>query len=318
MSKSEIMVLTPVRSSIMPQLEERFTLLRADEAGETTAEKQAFIANNAANCRALLCSGNAELTTAMLDAMPQLGHVSCLTAGYDALPVQELAARGITLSNTSPALRDDVADMAILLMLAAQRDFVTAEAYVRNGDWAEKGMFPLQRSVSGKRLGIVGLGSLGHAVAQRAQAFNMQVSYWNRREKDTALQFQPDLIQLAAESDILIVTVAGGPETTDLISAEVVQALGPDGLLVNISRGSVIDEPALIAALENGKLGAAALDVFASEPDPDPRLTALRNVTLSPHHASGTEEARNAMAQLAIDNLFAFMDGKPLISPVSV
>ncbi|WBU59310.1 2-hydroxyacid dehydrogenase [Paracoccus albus] len=318
MNKAEIMVLTPVRSSIMPQLEERFDLLRADKAGETTAEKEAFVTRHGANCRALLCSGNAELTVAMLDAMPQLGHVSCLTAGYDGLPLRELAARGVTLSNTSPALRDDVADMAILLMLAGKRDFVTAETYVRSGDWATKGMFPLQRSVSGKRLGIVGLGSLGQAVATRAQAFNMQVSYWNRREKNAPLRFHPDLIQLASESDVLIVTVAGGPETENLISADVMQALGPDGLLVNISRGSVIDEPALIDALQSGKLGAAALDVFASEPDPDPRLTALRNVTLSPHHASGTEEARNAMAQLAVDNIFAFMDDKPLISPVSI
>lgn len=195
---------------------------------------------------------------------------------------------------------------------------MAGEAYVRNGDWAAKGMFPLQRSVSGKRLGIVGLGSLGQAVGLRAQAFNMRIGYWNRRPKPVDWSHQPDLIELARDLDVLIVTVAGGPDTAGLISAPVMEALGPDGLLVNIARGSVVDEPALIAALESGALGAAALDVYASEPDPDPRLTALPNVTLSPHHASGTEEARRAMAQLALDNLTAFFAGKPLISPVAL
>lgn len=318
MTKAEIMVLTPLREDVMGQLDAGFTLLRADQAGEDIAPREAFIAEHGAHCRALLANGTLPLTTHMLDAMPKLEFVSCSTAGFDALPVAELAARGIALSNTSPALRDDVADMAILLMLAGARSFVAGDAYVRSGDWAQKGMFPLQRSVAGKRLGIVGLGSLGLAVGERAQAFNMQISYWNRRPKDVDWRHEPDLTQLAQDCDVLIVTVAGGPETAGLISAGVMAALGPDGLLVNIARGSVIDEPAMIAALESGALGAAALDVYASEPDPDPRLTALPNVQLSPHRASGTEEARRAMAQLAVDNLLAFMDGKPLLSPVAI
>lgn len=317
MSKAEIMILSPIRRDMMAQLEADYSLLRADLT-EDAAQKLAFVARHGAQCRAALTSGNVPLTVAMLDAMPRLGLISCATAGYDALPVTELAARGIALTNTSAALRDDVADMGILLMLAAARSFVAAEEYVRSGDWAAKGMFPLQRSVSGKRLGIVGLGSLGQAVAQRAAAFNMAISYWNRSPKDVAWRYQPDLTELARESDILIVTVAGGPETAGLISAEVMAALGPNGLLVNIARGSVVDEPALISALESGALGAAALDVFASEPDPDPRLTSLPNVTLSPHHASGTEETRRAMAQLAVGNLVAFLDGRPLISPVAI
>ena len=314
MQKPEVMVLSPIRRDVMAMAEAAFTLLRADMAEDA----EAFIADKGARCRALLTSGNVTMSGAMLDAMPQLAMVSCATAGYDALPVGEFAARGIALSNTSPALRDDVADMAILLTLAAQRSFVAGDAYVRNGDWAAKGMFPLQRSVSGKRLGIVGLGSLGQAVGLRAQAFNMRIGYWNRRPKPVEWSHQPDLIELARDSDVLIVTVAGGPDTAGLISAPVMEALGPEGLLVNIARGSVVDEPALIAALESGALGAAALDVYASEPDPDPRLTALPNVTLSPHHASGTEEARRAMAQLALDNLTAFFAGKPLISPVAL
>lgn len=318
MSRAEIMVLTPLRGDVMGQLDDGFTLLRADKAGDDIPAREAFIAQHGANCRAVLINGATPLTVRMLDAMPKLAFVSCSTAGFDALPVAELAARGIALGNTSPALRDDVADMGILLMLAAARSFVAGDAYVRSGDWARKGMFPLQRSVAGKRLGIVGMGSLGVAVAVRAQAFGMKISYWNRRPKNVDWTYQPDLLRLAEQSDVLIVTVAGGPDTAGLISARVMAALGPDGLLVNIARGSVVDEPALIAALESGALGAAGLDVYASEPDPDPRLMALPNVQLSPHRASGTEEARRAMAQLAADNLLAFMDGRPPISAVAI
>ncbi|MDO5640933.1 MAG: 2-hydroxyacid dehydrogenase [Paracoccus sp. (in: a-proteobacteria)] len=316
--KPEIMVLNPVQPAVMAGLEARYHLLRADLAGPDNPTREAFIAQHGANVRALLSNGHTDLTIPMLDAMPKLAHVSCSSAGYDSMPAHELAARGIALSNASPALRDDVADMGMLLMLAASRNFTRAEAYVRSRDWAREGMFPLQRSISGKRLGIVGMGSLGQAVAQRAEAFNMRISYWNRRGKDTAYHYQPDLIRLAQASDILILTVAGGPETTGLIGAEALAALGPDGLLVNIARGSVVDEEALIAALKDGRLGHAALDVFAAEPDADPRLTSLGNVTLSPHHASGTVEARRAMAELAAANLDAFMTGKPLISPVAL
>lgn len=312
MSRDRIMVMNPVRRDIFAQLD-GFDLLRADKAQDLLD----FIRQHGADCRAMLTSGNTAITPAMLDAMPALEMISCSTAGYDALPLAEIRARGIALTNTSVALRDDVADMGMLLLLAARRGFVAGEAYVRSGDWAAKGMYPLQAKVSGTRLGIVGMGSLGMAVARRAEAFGMRIGYWNRREKDVTWTWYPDLEELAQDSDTLILTVAGGPETEGLVGAAVMAALGPRGLLVNIARGSVLDEEALIAALESGRLGAAALDVYRSEPDPDPRLTRLPNVTLSPHHASGTEETRTAMAQLAVDNLTAFFAGRPLISPVA-
>ncbi|MFD1798102.1 2-hydroxyacid dehydrogenase [Paracoccus aurantiacus] len=314
MAKPEIMVMNPVRRDVLAQLDADFTLLRADQA----EDQPDFIARSGAACRAMLISGNNAITSDVLDAMPALAMISCSTAGYDALPVDEIGARGIALTNTSPALRDDVADMGMLLLLAARRGFVAGDAYVRSGDWARKGMYPLQRKVSGSRLGIVGMGSLGSAVARRAEAFGMQIGYWNRREKDVPWTWYPDLVDLAKNSDALILTIAGGPETEGLIGAEVMAALGPQGLLVNIARGSVVDEAALIDALESGALGHAALDVYRSEPDPDPRLTALPNVTLSPHHASGTEETRTDMARLAADNLRAFFAGKELLSPVAI
>ena len=162
------------------------------------------------------------------------------------------------------------------------------------------------------------MGTIGQAIARRAEAMELRVSYWNRRPKDLSWPFQPDLVALARESDNLVVIVAGGDGTRHLIDAEVMEALGPDGLLINVSRGSVVDQDALIAALSNGRLGSAALDVYASEPNPDPRLTVLPNVTLYPHHASGTVETRDAMAQLLVDNLAAYYAGEPLLTPVDL
>jgi lactate dehydrogenase-like 2-hydroxyacid dehydrogenase len=254
----------------------------------------------------------------MIETMPALEIVACSSAGFESFDVAALAERGIALTNTSAALSGDVADTAIMLMLAARRGLVPAEAYVRTGDWGRKGMFPLQRTLHGKRLGIVGMGTIGQAIARRAEAMELQVSYWNRRAKDLPWSFQPDLLELARESDNLVVIVAGGDGTRHLIDAEVMAALGPEGLLVNVSRGSVVDEEALIAALSDGRLGSAALDVYASEPNPDPRLTALPNVTLYPHHASGTVETRDAMAQLVVDNLAAYYAGRPLLTPVDL
>lgn len=314
MAKPGLMVIDRLRSTAMAQLEPEFDLRAAYDAEDLAG----FVCTNGAGCRAMLASGNSKITTGMLDAMPDLELVSLPTAGFDALPVPEMAARGIRMTNASPALRDDVADTAIMLMLAAQRSLVAADDYVRTGAWQRDGMFPLQHSVSGRRLGVVGMGSLGSAVADRAQALRMQISYWNRSAKKVPWRYEPDLLSLAQHSDILIVTVAGGPSTAGLISRQVMEALGPEGLLVNISRGSVVDEEALIAALQSGALGRAGLDVYASEPDVDPRLTALKTVTLFPHHASGTVEARAAMSQIAVDNLLAFLRGEDLLSEVAI
>ncbi|WBU63904.1 2-hydroxyacid dehydrogenase [Paracoccus aerodenitrificans] len=312
MQRPQLLTMTTPPSRLLSGLEAEYRLIRWDVSDRSIS----FLKENAGECRAMLVNGNMRATVEMLAALPKLEVISCTTAGYDGLPADELARRGIALTNTSPALRDDVADMAILLMMAGRRSFLAADAYVRSGEWARHGMFPLQRSLKSSHLGIVGMGSLGSAVAERAGVFGMKIAYWNRRRKDVAWRFEPDLMQLARDSDVLMATVAGGPDTEGLISAGIMNALGPEGLLVNIARGPVVDEPALIAALNGGMLGHAALDVFMNEPSPDPALTSLPNVTLSPHHASGTYEAREAMAQLAVDNLAAFFAGKDLISPV--
>ena len=314
MTKPDVMMLYPTRPAAMAQLEAAYTLHRYDLADD----KPAFLARHGATCRAVATNGQAPLTAQIIAALPQLELVACSSAGYESFDLPALSARGIRLTNASLALKDDVADTAIMLMLAARRALIAGHDYVRSGDWARDDAFPLQHTTHGKRLGIVGMGTIGQAIAHRAQALQMQVSYWNRSAKDVPWRHQPDLIGLARESDTLIVIVAGGEGTRGLISAQVMAALGPDGLLVNVARGSVVDEPALIAALTTGALGRAALDVFASEPNADPRLTSLPNVTLYPHHASGTVETRDAMAQLVVDNLAAFYAGGSLTSQVKL
>lgn len=314
MTRPDVMMLYPQRPKAMAQLEAAYRLHRFDLA----EDKAGFLAEYGPRCRTIATNGHAPLDAAMVAAMPALELVACSSAGYESFDLAALAARGVALTNTSVALSADVADTAIMLMLAARRSLVRADAYVRTGEWGRSGMFSLQRSIAGKRLGIVGMGTIGQEIASRAVAMGMQVSYWNRRPKDVPWDHVPVLTDLAAASDTLIAIVAGGAGTQGLISREVMQALGPEGLLVNVSRGSVVDEPALIEALSSGRLGHAALDVYASEPDPDPRLTALKNTTLFPHHASGTVETRDAMAQLVVDNLAAFYAGRPLLTAVDL
>ncbi|OSP55926.1 2-hydroxyacid dehydrogenase [Pseudoruegeria sp. SK021] len=314
MTKPDVMLLASQRPNAMAQLEANFTLHRWDLA----EDKAAILAEHGATCTAIATHGHAPVDRAMVAAMPNLKLVSCSSAGFDTFDVTALAERGVALTNTSSALCDDVADTAIMLLLGARRGLVPGDAYVRSGSWGREGMFPLQRSLKGRTLGIVGMGTIGQAIAHRGAAMGQTVRYWNRRPKDLPWAFEPDLITLARDSDNLVVIVAGGEGTRNLIDASVMDALGPDGLLINVARGSVIDEPAMIAALSEGRLGAAALDVFENEPNPDPRLTALPNVTLYPHHASGTVETRDAMAQLLVDNLGAFFAGQPLLSPVDL
>ncbi|OCX67276.1 dihydrofolate reductase [Thioclava sp. SK-1] len=314
MTKPDVMMLYPMRPKAMAQLEQAYTLHRWDLA----QDKPAFVAQYGPGCRAIATNGHAPVTADMIAAMPDLELVACSSAGFESFDLTAMAQRGIALTNSSTALCDDVADCAIMLLLSARRGMVAGEAHVRSGLWAETGPMPLQTSLKGQSTGIVGLGTIGQAIAKRAEAMGQLVRYWNRRPKDVAWEFQPDLAALARQSDNLIVIVAGGDGTRHLIDAQVMEALGPQGLLINVARGSVVDEDALISALQDGRLGQAALDVYASEPNANPALTALPNVTLYPHHASGTVQTRDAMAQLVVDNIAALLAGEDLITPVDL
>lgn len=269
--------------------------------------------------RAVALKGHRPLDGAFMDSMPDLGLIANFGVGYDAIDVAAATERGIKVTNTPDVLTDDVADLAVGMLIAATRHIPQADAYVRAGRWAAEGDYPLLRTVSGKRAGIVGLGRIGRAIADRLAAFNMSISYSSRAPKETPAGWThyADPAALAAEVDYLVVALAGGPDTAGLVSREVIAALGPEAMLVNISRGSTVDEAAMLEALESGALGSAALDVFASEPDLDPRFLKLENVLLQPHQASATIETRQAMGQLQRDNMAAFFADKPLLTPVN-
>lgn len=317
-NKPEILQLSPLRDIAQSRLEAGFQplhiTLNSDGAAEYSA---AFSASDAARIRAVVSGGTEPIGAALLAQLPALEMVACTSAGYEGFDTKALAARGIKLTNASWALADEVADLAILLMLAAKRRLVQADAYVRSGDWAKKGAYPLQRSVKGKRLAIAGMGAIGQEIAKRAAVMGMEIAYWGRAPKDgLPYRFEADLERLAAESDVLIAMIPGGAGTRHAVSETVLRALGPQGLFLNLARGSVVDQEALIALLQSGDLGMAALDVFENEPAIDPRFARLDNVLLAPHIGSATHETRDAMALSAVENLEAHFAGRPLTSEV--
>jgi lactate dehydrogenase-like 2-hydroxyacid dehydrogenase len=281
-------------------------------------DKAAFLAEHGPRIRGIATRGELGANRALIDALPKLEIISVYGVGYDAVDLTAARARGIRVTNTPDVLTKDVADLGVAMMLAQSRGVVGAERWVRGGDWAKRGGYPLKTSVTGKRAGVLGLGRIGHAVASRLAAFEMDVAYTDVEPKAYAADwtFVPDAVALAERSDVLFVTLAASAATRHIVDRTVIEALGPEGLLVNISRASNIDETALLDALESGRLGAAALDVFDGEPNVNPRFLALDNVLLQPHHASGTVETRKAMGRLVLDNLKAHFEGRPLPTPV--
>jgi D-3-phosphoglycerate dehydrogenase len=267
--------------------------------------------------RGIATEANRGADRALVAALPKLEVISVFGVGTDNVDLAAAREHNVPVTNTPGILTDEVADLAIGLMLASARQIVFADRYVRDGSWATKGPIPFGRSVGGKTMGVLGLGGIGRAIADRGAAFRMRVIYSGpRRKPDTPYEYIADLVELARQSDYLMVACKGGPETRHLVSAIVIDALGPKGTLINVARGSVADERALIAALAEGRLGHAALDVFESEPSPSPELLKLHNVIVQPHHGSATIETRTAIGQLMIDNLSAHFAGRRLLTPV--
>ncbi len=269
-----------------------------------------------ARIRAIATEANRGATRELIMSLPKLEIISCFGVGVDGIDLAAARERAIPVTNTPGVMADECADLAIGMMLASARQIVYADRYVRGGEWL-KGPIRLGRSVAGKTLGVVGLGGIGRAIADRAQAFRMRV-LWNgpRPKPDAPYEYVADLVELAQRSDFFMVACKGGDETRGLISASVLDALGPEGTLINIARGSVVDEPALIARLRDGRLGFAALDVFQNSPRIAPAFLELPNVLLQPHHGSATIETRTAIGQLMIDNLAAHFAGRKLPTPV--
>jgi lactate dehydrogenase-like 2-hydroxyacid dehydrogenase len=305
-------------SKLMPlyttQLQAAFTLHDRSQEGDPAA-----FAALAPQVRAIAASGESKVPASLIAQLPALEIISVMGVGYDGVDVAAAKAQGVVVTHTPNVLNDDVADLAIGLMLSAARQLPAADRHVREGRWPG-GPMPLARKMSGARLGIVGMGRIGQAIAHRAAAFGMQIAYTARSAKaDIALRYLPSAAALAAESDFLVVITPGGSGTRKLINAEVLAALGKgtgQGILVNVARGSVVDETALIEALEQGVIAGAGLDVFENEPHVPERLRALPHVVLAPHIGSATTSTRQAMADLAFGNLREHFAGRPLLSPV--
>lgn len=277
------------------------------------ADRDSFLAQRGGEFTAI--AGGA-VDAGLMDKMPNLRMVSNFGVGYDSIDTAEAKKRGIHVTNTPNVLNDAMAEITIGLMVGLARRLPQADQYVRAGKWPERN-FKLQTELTGKTVGIVGLGRIGKEIADRCQAMKMRVVYYGRRKQNgIPFIYYDNLVEMARDSDWLVVITPGGAATDKLVSAEVISALGADGYLVNMARGTVVDEAAMVDALVSGKLAGAALDVFEKEPQVPEALFALDNVVLSPHQGSATHQTRNGMGALVVDNLEAFFNGDPLLTPV--
>jgi hydroxypyruvate reductase len=310
--KPEILLIEPMMPEVEAQLDAAYRVHRLFHAADRTA----LIAEIGPSVRAIVTGGGHGASNDMIDALPALEIIAINGIGTDAVDLEHARARSVRVTTTPGVLTDDVADLALGLMLAVSRRICVGDRFVREGRWPTAHL-NLSAKVSGKRLGIVGLGHIGRAVARRAEGFDMTIAYNDGQPiADTSYRFQPDLEALARESDFLVVAASGGPATRGLVDRKVLDALGPNGILINVARGSVVDEPALVAALTEERLGGAGLDVFAHEPEVPAALWSMDNVVLQPHRASATVETRRAMADLVLANLAAHFAGREPVTPV--
>ncbi len=310
--KPDLLVISPWYSAAMTELDAHFTVHRLWEA----EDKDALLASLRDSCEAI--AGSSVCGADVMDALPKTKVIAHHGVGYDGVDVAAASARGIKVSNTPDVLSDEVADFAVALLLATCRRIPQADLYVRQGRWEAEGDMAFTTRAWGRKLGILGLGRIGIEIAHRCAAFKMEIGYHTRSERDVPYTYYGDLTAMARDVDFLIAIVPGGAGTRHLVNREVLDALGPRGVLVNVARGSVVDEDALIAALQEGRLGAAGLDVFAGEPRvPQALKDMTENVVLQPHQASATHETRLAMGRLVMENALAGLAGKPLITPVN-
>ncbi|CAM5762863.1 2-hydroxyacid dehydrogenase [Bosea minatitlanensis] len=312
--RPEIVMTGPLMAYAADQLKARFTvheLWNAPDAAALLREVSGRVRGVAAG------GGHSHVDAALFDALPKLEIVSSFGVGYDHVDAAEAGRRGLVVTNTPDVLTDEVADLAIGLLLATVRQLPQVDRYLREGKWL-KGNYPLTTSLRGRKVGIVGLGRIGKAVAHRLEAFGVPVSYHGRsRQDDVAYRYYPSLVEMAADVDVLISVAPGGASTRHIINAEVLEALGRNGILVNVGRGTVVDEKALIRALQDGTILSAGLDVFEDEPRVPAELIAIEHAVLLPHVGSASVHTREAMGQLLVDNLVSWFDGKGPLTPVS-
>jgi D-3-phosphoglycerate dehydrogenase len=313
MDKPGLLVVGELPDWDFAALAERFTLHHYWRA----ADKAAMLAEHTPSIVAICTKGEIGADAALMDALPRAKIIACYGVGVDAIDLEAARARGISVTNTPDVLTEEVADMAMLLLLSAARQVKLGDEWVRDGSWLAKGPMPLTTRVWGKRLGIVGMGRIGRAIARRAVAFGMPVSYSGRTKQPVLPHTHyPTPAALAPHVDILCVSAAGGAATRGLVDRAAIEALNPGAIFVNVSRGTVVDEAALLDALRGGRIAAAGLDVFLNEPAIDPAFLTFPNVVLQPHAASGTVETRKDMGRLMRENLEAHLDGRPLLTPL--
>ncbi|HEY8069689.1 MAG TPA: 2-hydroxyacid dehydrogenase [Burkholderiales bacterium] len=305
--KHEIVVSAQGHKGTLERLQNEFTAVKLWEAKDRDAALKA-----ASHMRGLAHFGHSKVDGKLMDALPKLEIVSNFGVGVDQIDLDAAKKRNIIVTNTPDVLNDCVADCAMALVLNTLRKFPQSEAYLRSGFWPTRGPYPLTTSIGGKTLGILGLGRIGEAIAQRAQAFGMKIRYHNRNKKSVPYAYDADPVALAKNSDVLMIVTPGGAGTAKLVNAKVLDALGPQGYVVNVARGSVVDELVLLRYLQEKKIAGAGLDVFEHEPKVPAEFYSLDNAVLFPHVASATAETRKAMGDLQVENLLLHFAGKPV------
>ncbi|MGL4239993.1 MAG: 2-hydroxyacid dehydrogenase [Beijerinckiaceae bacterium] len=307
-----VLLPAPTMPLIMEGIDKAFTLHRLWEQ----PDPDSFIAAHGGSIRAIAGGAKKRMDGEWLARLPKLEFVSNFGVGYDGVDAAWCGSNGVIVSNTPDVLTDEVADLAVGLLLATIRQLPQADAYLRRGEWL-KGNYPLTTTLRGRRIGIVGLGRIGKSIATRLAAFGVEIAYHGRsRQSDVAYPYYASLVELAGACDVLLSVAPGGAETNRIINAEVLKALGPDGILVNVGRGTVVDEAALIAALRDKTILSAGLDVFEDEPRVPQALIDMPHVVLLPHVGSASHHTRRLMGQLVVDNLVSWFSGKGPLTPV--
>jgi lactate dehydrogenase-like 2-hydroxyacid dehydrogenase len=305
-----------VTGKMVPVIEENVDKLFTVHRLVHAKDRDAFLVEVSPKIRAIATGGQFSVTAALMEKMPKLEIVSNFGVGYDSVDAKWAGEHGITVTNTPDVLNDEVADTTVALLLNTLRELPQAEKYLRAGKWLEK-PYPLTNTLRDRTIGIVGMGRIGKIIARRLEGFDRPIVYHSRKASEgVSYKHYPDLVAMAKDVDVLIVIVPGGPATKNMINAEVLKALGPNGVLINVARGSVVDEPALIEALKNKTILSAGLDVFAQEPKVPQALIDMDNIVLLPHVASASQWTRRAMGQLVLDNLTAWAAGKQPVTPV--
>jgi len=309
--KHEIVITAQGHKGTLERLQTEFNAVKLWEATDRDGALK-----SASGRRALAHFGHARVDGKLMDALPKLEIIANFGVGVDQIDLDAAKKRNIIVTNTPDVLNDCVADCALALVLNTLRKFPQSQDYLRSGFWATRGPYPLTTSMGGKTMGILGLGRIGEAIARRALGFGMKIRYHNRNRKDVPYAYDADLVTLAKNSDVLVIVTPGGAETAKLVNAKVLDALGPEGYLVNVARGSVVDELVLLRYLQEKKIAGAGLDVFEHEPNVPAEFFALDNAVLYPHVASATAETRKAMGDLQVENLHLHFAGKPVKTPV--